>query len=258
MPRTDLPMTDADKLAKAVLAFKQSEKGAYEALLDLIDGLQAPAGTVFDEAASATESALSSKTQEGMAAALKALHRAVTEARPLEVVSLPDGGPSPRVSGCWTAGCRPTASRCSRGSRGGGSPIWPSCWPAAMAAGEPEWLIPYDSQLATEKTLAPQLQEGGTVFWATWEDEPAELRRRYEWNRQLRNEQNRTLQVPVHQQLHVVDLAGYGPLWAPGEEAHVSARAGLTATGTRLRSLCERGGREPVGDRPPGRRVCVR
>ena len=38
MPRTDIPMSAADELAKAVLAFKQSEKGAHDTLVSLIAG----------------------------------------------------------------------------------------------------------------------------------------------------------------------------------------------------------------------------
>lgn len=111
----------------------------------------------------------------------------------------------------------------------------------AMAAGEAEWILPTVSQLA-EQNLAPALQEAAPVVWATWEDEPDELRRRYAWNRTLRKEGSRTLQVTEH--LHVVDLAGFGPLWAPlGEgSTHVATKAGLTAAGGRLRRICQTAG----------------
>ena len=243
MPRTDIPMSAADELAKAVLAFKQSEKGAYETLVSLIEGLQAPAGTVFDEAASAAESALSAETQDEVevAAALEALRRAVSDARPLPEHLLPDEAPIPPRE--WLLDGWLPAGRVAlfTGKQGWGKSNLAFMLATAMAAGEPKWLIPFDDQLANEgEGLAPCLQADGDVVWATWEDEPAELRRRYEWNRQMREEYSFTLQVTSPKRLVVVDLAGFGPLWAPGEGSHVSARASLTATGTRLRSICKR------------------
>ena len=58
MPRQDVPFTDADKLAKAMLAFKREETGAYEGLIELIERLQPPAEGGLDAASAEAEAAL--------------------------------------------------------------------------------------------------------------------------------------------------------------------------------------------------------
>ena len=148
MPRQDVPFSNADKLAQAVLAFKQSKKGAYETLVSLIERLQtpAPAGTIVDEAASAAESALSDDEtqQDGVAAALAALQRAVSDARPLPEHILPDEATIPQRE--WLLDGWLPSGRVAlfTGKQGWGKSNLAFMLATAMAAGEPEWLIPSD------------------------------------------------------------------------------------------------------------------
>ena len=86
--------------------------------------------------------------------------------------------------------------------------------------------------LTPTKWLLQPVQDRGPVIICTWEDEPDEISRRL-------GEKGRAV---VGDQLHVVDLAEYGPTWAPSSSGsgHTSTLAELTAVGHRVRGLCER------------------
>ena len=82
------------------------------------------------------------------------------------------------------------------------------------------------------KWLCWDVMNMGDVVWCSWEDEYDEVARRLgEYGRELANEQ-----------LHYVDLAERGPLWAPdpGGSGHTSTMSTLTSVGAMVRAECER------------------
>ena len=101
----------------------------------------------------------------------------------------------------------------------------------ALAAGEEKWL-------GNQGKGSPRVRGGaGAVVWASWEDEPDEVWRRAQW---IQDNQGKR---PTKEHFVLADLAGRGPLWAPGADGkgstHTSTLASLTPTGERLRALCE-------------------
>ena len=90
-------------------------------------------------------------------------------------------------------------------------------------------------------TLGTAVPENGApVIYATWEDEEDEFHRRLEeisgpeapWVTPERLSEN----------LHIVNLARHGPLWAPLQGRHVATLAELTPTGRLLREKVEKEG----------------
>lgn len=72
-------------------------------------------------------------------------------------------------------------------------------------------------------------EDSRPVVFATWEDEHDEFLRRLHWLPECDRKQLET-------RLHVVNLAGTGPLWGPQEGDHRDSRAELTANGMRFES----------------------
>ena len=86
------------------------------------------------------------------------------------------------------------------------------------------------------------------VVFATYEDEPAEIKRRLqalaggmEWIKD-------SLEM-IKQYLHIVDMRGIGSVWGPGVGKHIANTGDLLAAGEDLRIICEeRGARLLVMD----------
>ena len=78
--------------------------------------------------------------------------------------------------------------------------------------------------------------DGANVVFASWEDEPEEFYRRLH---QISGNAAPWVKPERLQTLHIVNLVGEGPVWAPQQGRHISTMAELTVTGERLRSLCE-------------------
>ena len=77
---------------------------------------------------------------------------------------------------------------------------------------------------------------GASVVFASWEDEPEEFYRRLH---QLSGQAAPWVTPERLQGLRIVNLVGEGPIWAPEPGRHISTMAAITATGERLRRLCE-------------------
>ena len=76
------------------------------------------------------------------------------------------------------------------------------------------------------------------IVFATYEDEPAEIKRRlnalsssFDWIESERK--------TIEQHLHIVDMRGIGSVWGPGLEKHISVTGELLPAGEELRKVCE-------------------
>ena len=125
----------------------------------------------------------------------------------------------------------------------------------SLAAGEARWIKPFANKGATGQggllgvSLHAANDEGEPVpvhvAIATWEDESAEIARRV-WNLGAAGPwgdagPDKAAADELGKRLHVADLAGAGPLWAPkaGGSGHVSTMGALTGKGRWLRRFCE-------------------
>ena len=78
--------------------------------------------------------------------------------------------------------------------------------------------------------------DGANVVFASWEDEAQEFYRRLH---QISGNAAPWVKPERLEKLHIVNLAGEGPVWAPPQGRHIATMAELTVTGERLRRLCE-------------------
>ena len=76
------------------------------------------------------------------------------------------------------------------------------------------------------------------IIFATYEDEPAEIKRRlnalcysFDWIARERE--------TIETHLHIVDMRGIGSVWGPGLEKHISVTGELLRSGEALRKVCE-------------------
>ena len=123
----------------------------------------------------------------------------------------------------------------------------------ALAAGEARWIKAYSNKAERGATrllgvpihAANRTGEPVNVAIATWEDESAEVARRV-WDLGTAGPwgdagPDSTAAADLGKRLHVAELAGAGPLWAPraGGSGHVSTMGALTGKGRWLRRFCE-------------------
>lgn len=78
--------------------------------------------------------------------------------------------------------------------------------------------------------------KGAPVVYATWEDEPEEFGRRLS---EISGAAAPWVKPELLDNLEVINLAQFGPVWAPVENRHISTIAELTNTGKLLRQRCE-------------------
>ena len=76
------------------------------------------------------------------------------------------------------------------------------------------------------------------VVFATYEDEPAEIKRRLQ---ALANEMPWIAYTmdTIYQHLHIVDMRGIGSVWGPGLGKHIANTGDLLSAGEDLRAICE-------------------
>ena len=137
------------------------------------------------------------------------------------------------------------------GKGGGGKSRLTLQLAAALVMDADRWINAFASKANTGVRLA----DGGNpvnVVIATWEDEADEIARRLwrlgaagPWGVVSGVQGSESPHVPdvkaLAERLHVADMAGAGPLWAPraGGSGHVSTMGALTAKGRWLRRFCE-------------------
>ena len=104
---------------------------------------------------------------------------------------------------------------------------------AGMAWGDQSYQTPQVSESNDSIEQTPQ-----HIVFATYEDEPGEIKRRlnalsssFEWIEKERN--------VIQQHLHIVDMRGIGSIWGPGLDKHISVTGELLRSGEALRSVCE-------------------
>lgn len=80
--------------------------------------------------------------------------------------------------------------------------------------------------------------EPATIVLATYEDEPAEIKRRIQSLASGMNWIQETLQT-IKQYLHIVDMRGVGSVWGPGMGNHIANTGALLPSGYQLQHICE-------------------
>ena len=76
------------------------------------------------------------------------------------------------------------------------------------------------------------------VIFATYEDEPAEIKRRLEALASGMSWIHNNLSI-IKQHLHIVDMRGIGSVWGPGIGNHIANTGDLLTAGEDLRAICE-------------------
>ena len=95
---------------------------------------------------------------------------------------------------------------------------------------DPEFPIPSEP----DESVEPK-----HVIFATYEDEPAEIKRRLQ---SLASGMNWILESldTIQQHLHIVDMRGIGSVWGPGMGKHIANTGDLLFAGEAIRTICEK------------------
>ena len=94
---------------------------------------------------------------------------------------------------------------------------------------DPEFPIPSEA----DDSIAPK-----HVIFATYEDEPAEIKRRIQALASGMNWIAESLET-IKQHLHIVDMRGIGSVWGPGIGKHIANTGDLLFAGEAIRTICE-------------------
>ena len=78
--------------------------------------------------------------------------------------------------------------------------------------------------------------DGDCVVYASWEDEPEGIYRRLA---DISGNPAPWATTARLDRLHLIDMAGLGPIWAPERGRHISTLAEITAAGQKVRRHCE-------------------
>ena len=94
---------------------------------------------------------------------------------------------------------------------------------------DPEFPIPSEA----DESVEPK-----HVIFATYEDEPAEIKNRIQ---ALASGMNWILESlnTIQQHLHIVDMRGIGSVWGPGMGKHIALTGDLLFAGEAIRTICE-------------------
>ena len=172
--------------------------------------------------------------QTDLRGSLETLSRAIETATPLRVATWGNTRPAPRQ---WLIDERLPASRVTlfTGEGGAGKSRLILQLAAGVASGgdDGQW-VASPSRVIRLGNAVPT--DGANVVFASWEDEPEEFYRRLH---QISGSAAPWVKPQRLQKLHIVNLVGEGPVWAPPRGRHISTMAELTVTGERIRSLCE-------------------
>ena len=94
---------------------------------------------------------------------------------------------------------------------------------------DPEYSIP----AKPDKNIEPK-----HIVFATYEDEPAEIKRRLQALASGMNWIAEFLET-IQQHLHIVDMRGIGSVWGPGMGKHIANTGDLLFAGEAIRTICE-------------------
>ena len=172
--------------------------------------------------------------QTDLRRSLETLTRAIETATPLRVSTWGDALPEPRQ---WLINDRLPAGRVAllTGEGGAGKSRLALQLGAGIASGgeQGEWISSPGGIMRLGNAVPV---DGAHVVFASWEDEPQEFYRRLH---QISGSAAPWVKPERLEKLHIVNLVGEGPVWAPPQGRHISTMAELTVTGERLRRLCE-------------------
>ncbi len=172
--------------------------------------------------------------QTDLRGSLETLTRAIETATPLRVSTWGNVPPEPRQ---WLINDRLPAGRVAllTGEGGAGKSRLALQLGAGVASGGDygEWISSPGGMMRLGNAVPA---EGANVVFASWEDEPQEFYRRLH---QISGNAAPWVKPERLENLHIVNLVGEGPVWAPPQGRHISTMAELTVTGERLRRLCE-------------------
>ena len=172
--------------------------------------------------------------QTDLRGSLETLSRAIEMATPLRVATWGNTPPEPRQ---WLIDEKLPAGRVTlfTGEGGAGkSRLMLQLAVGVASGGDDRQWIASPSPIMRLGNAVPR--DGANVVFASWEDEPEEFYRRLH---QISGNAAPWVKPERLQTLHIVNLVGEGPVWAPQQGRHISTMAELTVTGERLRSLCE-------------------
>ena len=172
--------------------------------------------------------------QADLRGSLETLTRAVETATPLRVTTWGNAPPEPRQ---WLIDDRLPAGRVAllTGEGGAGKSRLVLQLAAGVASGgeNRQWIASSHGAMWLGNAVP---EDGASVVFASWEDEPQEFYRRLH---QISGNAAPWVKPERLEKLHIVNLVGEGPVWAPPQGRHISTMAELTVTGERLRRLCE-------------------
>ena len=172
--------------------------------------------------------------QTDLRRSLETLTRAIETASPLRVSTWGDAPPEPRQ---WLIDERLPAGRVAllTGEGGAGKSRLALQLAAGVASGgeNREWISGPHGAMRLGVAVP---EDGASVVFASWEDEPEEFHRRLH---QISGNAAPWVTPDRLERLRMVNLVGEGPVWAPPQGRHISTMAELTVTGERLRRLCE-------------------
>jgi RecA-family ATPase len=172
--------------------------------------------------------------QTNLRGSLETLTRAIETANPLRVATWGHTMPQPRQ---WLVDESLPAGRVAllTGEGGAGKSRLALQLAAGVASGgdHREWIASPHGSMRLGNAVPPN---GASVVFASWEDEPEEFYRRLH---QISGQAAPWVTPERLRGLRIVNLVGEGPIWAPEPGRHISTMAAITATGERLRRLCE-------------------
>ena len=94
---------------------------------------------------------------------------------------------------------------------------------------DPEFPIPSEA----DESIKPK-----HVIFATYEDEPTEIKKRIQALASGMNWIAESLET-IKQHLHIVDMRGIGSVWGPGMGKHIANTGDLLFAGEAIRTICE-------------------